>query len=52
MKNMALCLYMKQTETDKARERRCTEGCMGEQATLEFDLTSGDVLLHELVQAY
>ena len=30
----------------------CTEGCMGEQASLEFDLTFGDVLLHKLVQAY
>ena len=29
-----------------------TEGCMGEQASLEFDLTFGDVLLHKLVQAY
>ena len=29
-----------------------TEGCMGEQASLEFDLTFGDVLLPELVQAY
>ena len=28
-----------------------TEGCMGEQASLEFDLTFGDVLLHKLVQA-
>ena len=27
-----------------------TEGCMGEQASL--DLTFGDVLLHKLVQAY
>ena len=25
---------------------------MGEQASLEFDLTFGDVLLHKLVQAY
>ena len=24
-----------------------TEGCMGEQASLEFDLTFGDVLLHK-----
>ena len=30
----------------------CTEGCMGEQASLGFDLTFGDVLLHKLVQAY
>ena len=29
-----------------------TKGCMGEQASLEFDLTFGDVLLHKLVQAY
>ena len=29
-----------------------TEGCMGEQASLEFDLTFGYVLLHKLVQAY
>ena len=29
-----------------------TEGRMGEQASLEFDLTFGDVLLHKLVQAY
>ena len=29
-----------------------TEGCMGEQATLELDLTFDDVLLHKLVQAY
>ena len=33
-------------------KRRTTEGCMGEQASLEFDLTFGDVLLHKLVQAY
>ena len=25
---------------------------MGEQTSLEFDLTFGDFLLHELVQAY
>ena len=25
---------------------------MGEQASLEFDFTFGDVLLHKLVQAY
>ena len=25
---------------------------MGEQASLEFDLSFGDVLLHKLVQAY
>ena len=25
---------------------------MGEQASLEFDLTFGDVLLHKIVQAY
>ena len=30
----------------------CTEGCMGEQASLEFDLTFGDVLLHKLVKNY
>ena len=30
----------------------CTEGCMGEQTSLEFDLTFVDVLLHKLVQAY
>ena len=30
----------------------CTEGCMREQVSLEFDLTFGDVLLHKLVQAY
>ena len=29
-----------------------TEGCMGEQASFEFDLTFGDVLLHKLVQAH
>ena len=29
-----------------------TEGCMREQASLEFDLPFGDVLLHKLVQAY
>ena len=29
-----------------------TEGCMGEQASLDFDLTFGDVLPHKLVQAY
>ena len=29
-----------------------TEGCKGEQALLEFDLTFGDGLLHKLVQAY
>ena len=29
-----------------------TEGCMGEQTSLEFNLTFGDVLLHKLVQAY
>ena len=29
-----------------------TEGCMGEQASLGFDMTFGYVLLHELVQAY
>ena len=28
-----------------------TEGCMGEQTSLKFDLTFGDVLLHKLVQA-
>ena len=28
-----------------------TEGCMGKQASLEFDLTFGDVSLHKLVQA-
>ena len=31
---------------------QATEGCMGEQTSLEFDLTFGDVLLHKLVQAY
>ena len=31
---------------------QCTEGCMGEQASLEFDLTFDDVLLHKLIQAY
>ena len=25
---------------------------MGEQASLEFDLTFGNVLLHKLIQAY
>ena len=30
----------------------CTEGCMGEQASLGFDMTFADVLLHKLVQAY
>ena len=29
-----------------------TEGCMGEQTSVEFDLTFGEVLLHKLVQAY
>ena len=29
-----------------------TEGCMGEQASLEFDLNFGDVLPHKLVQGY
>ena len=29
-----------------------TDGCMGEKASLGFDLTFGDVLLHNLVQAY
>ena len=29
-----------------------TEGRLGEQASLEFDLTFVDVLLHKLVQAY
>ena len=29
-----------------------TEGCMEEQASLVFELTLGDVLLHKLVQAY
>ena len=29
-----------------------TEGCMGEQASLEFDLNFDDVLLHKLVHAY
>ena len=33
-------------------ESGCTEGCIGEQASLELDLTFGDVLLHKLVQAY
>ena len=28
------------------------EGCMGEEASLEFDLTFGDILLHKLVKAY
>ena len=27
-----------------------TEGCMGEEVLLEFDLTFGDVMLHKLVQ--
>ena len=27
-----------------------TEGCMGEQATLEMDKSFGDVLLHKLVK--
>ena len=30
----------------------CTESSLGEQASLKFDLTFGDVLLHKLVQAY
>ena len=30
----------------------CTEGCMGGQASLEFDLTFSDVWLHKLVKAY
>ena len=34
------------------RLSRCTEGYMGEQASLEFDLTFGDVMLYKLVQAY
>ena len=29
--------------------RHSTEGCMGEQISLKFDLTFGDVLLHKLV---
>ena len=29
----------------------CKEGCTGEQASLEFDLTFGGVSLHKLVQA-
>ena len=29
-----------------------TEDCMGEQASLEFDWTFGDVLLDKLVLAY
>ena len=29
-----------------------TVSCIGEQSSIEFDLTFGDVLLHKLVQAY
>ena len=29
-----------------------TEGCMREQATLEFHWSFGDVLLHKLVKTY
>ena len=29
-----------------------TEGCVGEQASLGFDMNFGDFLLHKLVQAY
>ena len=36
----------------KVVQLQSTEGCMGEQASLEFDLDFGDVLLHKLVQAY
>ena len=32
--------------------RQSTEGCLGEQASLEFDLTYGDVFLHKLLKAY
>ena len=44
--------------TDRIRERKniiapeSTEGCIGEQATLEFDLPFGEVFLHKLVKAY
>ena len=33
-------------------EEEYTEGCMGEQASLEFYLTFGDVLHHKLIQAF
>ena len=35
-------------DTKAVGPTRATEGCMGEQASLEFDLTFGDVLLHKL----
>ena len=35
-----------------ANKTCCTEGCMGEQTSLKFDLTFGDVLVHKLVQTY
>ena len=40
------------TRKESPMEDLFTENCMGEQASLEFDLTFGDVLLHKLVQAY
>ena len=30
----------------------CTEGCMVEHASLEFDVTFCDVLLHKLVKTF
>ena len=36
---------------DVKLENQPTQGWMGEQPSLEFDLTFGDVLFHKLVQA-
>ena len=45
------CTLNKIREMGHDNERR-TESCMGEQTSLAFDLTFGDVWLHKLVQAY
>ena len=49
--NVALFIFL-QTKYSEKENGQYTEGCMGEQASLEFDLTFGDVLLPKLVQAY
>ena len=36
----------------KTIKHHSKEGYMGKQASLELDLTFGDVLLHKLIQAY
>ena len=46
-KNLKIKSSPRQTEVNAPTP---TEGCMGEQATLEFDLTFSDVLLHKFVK--